>query len=231
MKYAFREGQDDLVETLAEYVDPQGMRGMKFTKMKPMPLRLERRLTKHTVTRWYRPPEIILMQRYSYAIDVWSLGCIFGEMLGKMSWENIYGPMFPGKSCYPISPTFKNIFDESTQNYTRERIPICDIDDQLNLILRVLGQPSDKDLKFVKRTCTSAWAYVRTFSKYEGISLRKEFYRKGASDAALSLLVKMLRFNPDVRISVEDAAQDRFVTGKQPETDFGQGDMDIEEEV
>jgi len=45
---------------------------------------LERRLTKHIITRWYRPPEVILLEKYDYKIDVWSLGCIFAEMLGRI---------------------------------------------------------------------------------------------------------------------------------------------------
>jgi len=35
------------------------------------PMRLERSLTKHVVTRWYRAPELILLQDYSSAVDMW----------------------------------------------------------------------------------------------------------------------------------------------------------------
>lgn len=41
-----------------------------------------RQMTRHVVTRWYRPPEIILTQSYTMAVDVWSAGCIFAELLG-----------------------------------------------------------------------------------------------------------------------------------------------------
>lgn len=42
------------------------------------------------MTRWYRAPEIMLsVQNYNEAIDVWSVGCIFGEMLGRK-------PLFAG---------------------------------------------------------------------------------------------------------------------------------------
>mmetsp|Transcript_4366 Transcript_4366/g.6154 ORF Transcript_4366/g.6154 Transcript_4366/m.6154 type:complete len:144 (-) Transcript_4366:836-1267(-) len=47
-------------------------------------LPLKRSLTKHVVTRWYRAPEIILSQPYSAAVDMWSIGCIFAELLGMM---------------------------------------------------------------------------------------------------------------------------------------------------
>lgn len=35
------------------------------------------------VTLWYRAPEILLgCKYYSTAVDIWSLGCIFAEMVG-----------------------------------------------------------------------------------------------------------------------------------------------------
>jgi len=44
------------------------------------------------VTLWYRAPELLLnIKQYSHHIDVWSIGCIFGELL-QME------PLFPGKS-------------------------------------------------------------------------------------------------------------------------------------
>jgi serine/threonine protein kinase len=66
----------------------------------PPPLPLSRGLTKHVVTRWYRAPEVILLQPYTKAVDVWSLGCIFAELLGCIK-ENISDyrqrkALFPG---------------------------------------------------------------------------------------------------------------------------------------
>ncbi|CAF1612805.1 unnamed protein product [Rotaria magnacalcarata] len=48
-------------------------------------------LTEYVATRWYRAPEIMVSQRcYHKSIDLWSCGCILGEMLlGK--------PLFPGR--------------------------------------------------------------------------------------------------------------------------------------
>jgi len=47
-------------------------------------------LTEYVVTRWYRAPEIMCAcQDYDFQIDVWSVGCIFGELLGRK-------PLFPG---------------------------------------------------------------------------------------------------------------------------------------
>lgn len=47
-------------------------------------------LTEYVVTRWYRAPEIMLAcHEYSYPIDVWSVGCIFAELILRK-------PYFPG---------------------------------------------------------------------------------------------------------------------------------------
>ena len=50
-------------------------------------------MTEHVVTRWYRPPELMLCPDglYSYSVDMWSCGCIFAEMLLRR-------PLFPGKN-------------------------------------------------------------------------------------------------------------------------------------
>ena len=41
---------------------------------------MKRELTGHVVTRWYRAPEVILLEKeYNAAIDIWSIGCIYAE--------------------------------------------------------------------------------------------------------------------------------------------------------
>lgn len=41
-------------------------------------------LTEYVVTRWYRAPEIMLAcHEYSKPVDLWSIGCIFAELLGR----------------------------------------------------------------------------------------------------------------------------------------------------
>lgn len=49
-------------------------------------------LTQTVVTLWYRAPEILLgSETYSFPIDVWSVGCILGELL-------LNQPLLPGKN-------------------------------------------------------------------------------------------------------------------------------------
>ena len=48
-------------------------------------------MTDYVATRWYRAPEILLsFKKYSASVDVWSIGCILAEILGRR-------PLFPGK--------------------------------------------------------------------------------------------------------------------------------------
>ena len=49
-------------------------------------------LTDYVATRWYRAPELLMgSNQYSEGVDLWSLGCILGEML-------LGRPLFPGKN-------------------------------------------------------------------------------------------------------------------------------------
>lgn len=49
-------------------------------------------MTEYVATRWYRAPEVMLVAKaYSMAIDIWSVGCILGEMFNNK-------PLFPGKN-------------------------------------------------------------------------------------------------------------------------------------
>jgi len=42
--------------------------------------------TPKVVTLWYRPPEILLQsETYSWATDMWAVGCVFGELLNNGS--------------------------------------------------------------------------------------------------------------------------------------------------
>ena len=54
------------------------------------PTEQKRVMTEYVATRWYRAPELMLsLSDYSQAMDIWSVGCIFAEMLGRKA-------LFPG---------------------------------------------------------------------------------------------------------------------------------------
>jgi len=83
--------------------------------------------TDYVATRWYRAPELCgsFCSKYTPAIDIWSIGCIFAEVLtGK--------PLFPGKSVVhqldlitdllgtPKSETIAGVRNEKARKYLNE---------------------------------------------------------------------------------------------------------------
>lgn len=75
---------------------------------------MKRELSSHVVTRWYRSPELILMEKdYSETCDVWAAGCIFAELLLMVYEENPAKlkrkALLPGTSCFPLSPEKKKV--------------------------------------------------------------------------------------------------------------------------
>ena len=73
-------------------------------------------LTDYVATRWYRAPEILLgCKRYTKGVDLWSLGCILGEMLiGK--------PLFPGSSTID---QIEKIFSRLEQGSFKKFRKVC----------------------------------------------------------------------------------------------------------
>ncbi|PKA55518.1 Mitogen-activated protein kinase 15 [Apostasia shenzhenica] len=118
--------------------------------------------TDYVATRWYRAPELCgsFFSKYTPAIDIWSIGCIFAEMLtGK--------PLFPGKNVVhqldlmtdllgtPPPETIGKIRNEKAKRYLnsmrkKSRVPFSqkfpDVDPlALNLLERLLAfDPKDR---------------------------------------------------------------------------------------
>lgn len=55
-------------------------------------LEYEDELTEYVVTRWYRAPELLCdSTHYGKTVDVWSVGCIFAEMLSRRPFFQVGG--------------------------------------------------------------------------------------------------------------------------------------------
>uniref|UniRef100_M1CYE6 cyclin-dependent kinase n=1 Tax=Solanum tuberosum TaxID=4113 RepID=M1CYE6_SOLTU len=98
-----------------------------------------RTFTHEVVTLWYRAPEILLGSRhYSTPVDVWSVGCIFAEMVNQR-------PLFPGDS--EIDELFK-IFSLSYIDYNSAYSDMLSAflpwheDEPLQLQLQEIQQPA-----------------------------------------------------------------------------------------
>ncbi|OQS04313.1 mitogen-activated protein kinase, partial [Thraustotheca clavata] len=159
------------------------------------PKLMHRQMTRHVVSRFYRAPELILLQDYGPPVDMWSVGCIFGELL-NMQQENCRHyqdrkPIFPGRSCTTLSPT-------DTTTYTKEM-------DQLYVIFNTIGTPSDADIDQRGRFAS----LLQKIPKKPAMDLR-ELY-PGAPLEALDLLQKCLKFNPASRITVDEALNHPFL--------------------
>jgi serine/threonine protein kinase len=124
-------------------------------------------MTDYVATRWYRAPELLLTYKtYTSAMDVWSVGCIFGELILRK-------PLLPG----------------------------TDSNQQLEIIFNLIGTPSIEDIHKIP--------LLRSREKVLRMHKRppKDFSTlfKEANPLALDLLKKLLAFDPDKRITVEQA--------------------------
>ncbi|KAJ3286774.1 Mitogen-activated protein kinase [Rhizoclosmatium sp. JEL0117] len=125
-------------------------------------------MTEYVATRWYRAPEIMLRSRsYTKAIDMWSVGCIFAELLGGRA-------LFKGR----------------------------DYVDQLNQIINILGTPDD-DAVLKRMASERSRAYIRSLPRKVQVPWAALFPE--ATDKALDLLEKLLQFDPEARLTVEQA--------------------------
>ncbi|KAJ4904973.1 Mitogen-activated protein kinase 10 [Raphanus sativus] len=137
-------------------------------------------MTEYVVTRWYRAPELLLnSSAYTSAIDIWSVGCIFLELLTRQT-------VFPGR----------------------------DFVHQLHLILELLGSPSEEELGSLSE---NAKQYLRQLPYHS----RQSFFVRfpNVPYQALDLIVRMLKFDPRQRISVEDALDHPYLAELHEFTD------------
>lgn len=71
-------------------------------------------LTEYVCTRWYRAPELLLnYQNYSTPVDIWSVGCIFAELVLKK-------PLFPGRSPLDQLRKIVSVLGNPTPHQLRE---------------------------------------------------------------------------------------------------------------
>merc|ERR1711920_512945 len=140
--------------------------------------------TEYVGTRWYRAPEVVLTSmEYTAAVDIWSAGCILGELIGRK-------PMFRG----------------------------TDFLDQIRSICEVLGTPVDEELSFIPAANEAA----RNFIKTRFPSLAKKEWASvfpGASEAQCDLLDKLLRFDPNGRLTALESLRHGYLAEQYDEQD------------
>ena len=152
-------------------------------------------LTDYVATRWYRAPEILLgSNSYGKSVDMWSLGCIFGEMLG-------------GKPLFPGANTLNQLERVGQVIGAPDSVEIEKLNSPFTLeMLDGMRFPMDernpdgtrKVQKFNRSSPPSP-------GKGGGDDLRGEWrvvYPK-APDEAIDLMTQMMQYDPDKRITPE----------------------------
>jgi mitogen-activated protein kinase 1/3 len=158
-------------------------------------------LTEYVVTRWYRAPEIMLAcHEYSKPVDVWSVGCVFAELILRK-------PFFPGDDYIDqvrATPEFVSfcINGKTIQRLTRSGTPSL----QLTIISEKLGKLPEADLDFV--TSEKAKRFMRKLPDKVPPPLSRQF--PGVPATALDAMRKMLQVHPGKRITVEEALAHPF---------------------
>ena len=120
--------------------------------------------------------------------------------------DSLKGPLFPGDSCYPLSPIRKVKFKQND---------IMDPIDQLNLIFEILGKPLEGDLNFIENPL--AKEYVNNFPQRKGVILSRLF--PNVEPNLISFLKKMLEFNPEKRPHIKEIVENEIFKGIKIETE------------
>ncbi|ETN97272.1 hypothetical protein RFI_40261 [Reticulomyxa filosa] len=164
------------------------------------PIHCSRQLTRHVVTRWYRAPEVMLFslrREYLKAVDLWSVGCIFAELL-MMLRDNCpdckqRGALFPGHSCFPLSAKKEDAYKDKM--------------DQLNVIFDVIGTPSRESVS--KIADDKARQHLLNLPLKPRIDFSRKF--PASPPEAIDLLDRLLEFDFEKRITVDDALAHPFL--------------------
>jgi len=123
------------------------------------------RLTNRVITLWYRPPELLMgIQKYGPEVDMWSVGCIFAELLfqkpilaGENEWEQLEiifrlcgsptEEVWPGVQKLPWYHTLpENFFKyrrcimESFRHFSKDALSLIDLFLQLNPKKRITAK-------------------------------------------------------------------------------------------
>lgn len=141
-------------------------------------------MTPYVVTRYYRAPEVILGMGYKENVDIWSVGCIMGELV---------------KGCVIFQGT--DHIDQWNKVIEQLGTPSADFMKKLQPTVRnyVENRPKYPGIKFEE--LFPDWIFP---SESERDKIK--------TSQARDLLSKMLVIDPDKRISVDEALRHPYIT-------------------
>ena len=144
------------------------------------------KMTQLVVTLWYRGPELLLgAEKYGREVDIWSIGCIFGELLTKE-------PLLQGKNevdqlskvCFLHTPFF---------------LPPSKI---LQQIFSLLGLPTETTWPGYKRLPNARSLRLPSDPRMHGSILNSKF--PFLTSSGKTLLTSLLALNPASRPSAAE---------------------------
>eukprot|EP01084_Bolivina_argentea_P141587 248789_1 len=170
-----------------------------------------RHYTNRVVTLWYRSPELLLSDvHYTPSVDLWSVGCVFAELLFNK-------PIFTGKN--EMEQWFQ-IIDVCGWNIAKEQFWIQHLKDKDNLI-----QKMKKKSKIFNRKLK------QKFTKF--LNKKTAPNEKYLDENGFHLLDSLLTINPNKRISAKQALKSEWFTcdpfPKPPHLDHIQPSHDYEQ--
>jgi mitogen-activated protein kinase 1/3 len=154
-------------------------------------------ITSNVGTKSYRAPELILLEKnYGKPIDIWSVGCILGELCSMINGNTppslTRQPLIRGAVCDPLS--------SKPRHYNGNQVEVKDWN-QLSLIFELIGTPSIEELGFISHK--SSVAYIRSLEIQKGKDLEDKY---PYSNPTLTYIMKaMLQFDPRRRLRFKEA--------------------------
>ncbi|VDM76433.1 unnamed protein product [Strongylus vulgaris] len=143
------------------------------------------RMSDYVVTRYYRAPEVILGIPYSEKVDIWSVGCIFAEMIN-------HRVLFPGLDRVDQWTKIINVMGTPSEDF------ISQLGSSASVYVRSLPRQTGKSIEEIAPD-------VNFLSNTENARANL------TAECARDLLAKMLVINPDNRYSVEEALNHPYV--------------------
>ena len=180
-------------------------------------LPLQRTMTRHVVTRWYRAPEVILeWGDYGTAVDMWSAGCIVGEMMDSLTpGVEVCKPLFRGRASAMSESDDEEAELGAAGGGSKDRLAaeLGNSRYQLSTIFHVTGTPTPEE---IARCPPGLREKCRVIAEARDLQPpRWDAMFPQAGSALQELLHRLCAFNPLERMTAKAALREEvFATAR-----------------